>query len=302
MTFMAVRKLAYLMLLGLSFALPTRSEAQPAAKPGDSSTPSDSASKAPDARASAKAEQLYLVGAALYRARKYRLAIDKFEAAYKTYPEANLLYNMARCYEALGRLEKALALYSRFAKEPHAAKGAKAKAEKRIKMLSSVLASAHAAQEKPDPDKPTRIEPKKKKVVIAPPPPPKPRRPSKALRVSKWVVGALGLALAGGGAAAFVLGHNDHQKIDDAKKKAGNDVAPMTLAEARSLRDDGNSKKVIGYALWGAAGAAVITSAILFIVDSGRGETRKHPIADMVIRTAIAPTPNGATWTLQARF
>ena len=56
-----------------------------------------------------KVERLFAEGAALYRAGKYRPAIEKFDEAYAIYPEPNLLYNKARAHEALGEIEQAMA-------------------------------------------------------------------------------------------------------------------------------------------------------------------------------------------------
>ena len=68
--------------------------------------------QAQDAK-NAEVEAIYAEGAALYRAGKYRAAIERFERAYALYPEPNLLYNIGRSHEALGELDQALSAYDR---------------------------------------------------------------------------------------------------------------------------------------------------------------------------------------------
>ncbi|MBM4319037.1 MAG: hypothetical protein FJ125_03540, partial [Deltaproteobacteria bacterium] len=48
-------------------------------------------------------------GLQLYQAGSYAAALAEFQAAYQLVPEVNLLYNIARCFEKLGRKERAIA-------------------------------------------------------------------------------------------------------------------------------------------------------------------------------------------------
>jgi len=53
-------------------------------------------------------------GAGLYKNGRYQEAIQKFEKAYEFVPEANILFNLGRCHQSLGRVEEAIAYYQRF--------------------------------------------------------------------------------------------------------------------------------------------------------------------------------------------
>src|SRR4051794_1613167 len=50
-------------------------------------------------------------GVALYRAGRFQEAIEHFQKAYELKPEPVLLYNVARAYEGLGELKRALEGY-----------------------------------------------------------------------------------------------------------------------------------------------------------------------------------------------
>src|SRR5688500_15364231 len=58
--------------------------------------------------------QLNEEGAALYAARDYRRAIEKFIQAYAVDADPNLLFNIARCYEELGETDAAIEKYEVF--------------------------------------------------------------------------------------------------------------------------------------------------------------------------------------------
>ncbi|HTV22205.1 MAG TPA: tetratricopeptide repeat protein, partial [Polyangiaceae bacterium] len=73
----------------------------------------------PPASASSVA-QLNEEGAALYAARDYRRAIEKFIQAYAVDSDPNLLFNIARCYEELGEIDAAIEKYETFLKTPGA--------------------------------------------------------------------------------------------------------------------------------------------------------------------------------------
>ncbi len=98
----------------------------------------------------ARVESLYGEGVALYRAGKYRLAIEKFQAAYALYPEPNLLYNEARAQEAIGDQQMALTKYRAAYNHNDATDDLRAKSSARITFLEAVIKnSANAAEPAP---------------------------------------------------------------------------------------------------------------------------------------------------------
>ena len=71
-------------------------------------------SRAPSAAARAHVPTVSDDGFALYRAREYRRAAEKFLQAYALDADPNLLFNIARCYEALGDTRLAIEKYEAF--------------------------------------------------------------------------------------------------------------------------------------------------------------------------------------------
>ena len=242
----------------------------------------------------AKVERLYLEGAALYRARKYKLAVKRFAKAYQLFAEPNLLYNMGRCYEALGRVEQAIDNYKAFVAHPQADAATKAKAKAKLAVLEKAAAAAAAA-----------AAADKAKAASRPalvPTTPEPRKPSKFVRVGKWVAGGIGIAAAGAATALFLMGKSDHDKVEDAKSSA-DPIIPMSRAEAQDLKDSGDTKKLVGVVLWSVAGAAVLSSALLFILD--RGDEAKDGQAKGAggkAKLSASPLPGGASVGFSVTF
>jgi hypothetical protein len=77
-----------------------------------------------------------------------------------------------------------------------------------------------------------------------------------------WVTLGSGLAVAAGGTVSYVLGEVDHQEVVDAQADGS-----MPRRRALDLESAGDTKKVVGYALWGVGGALVATSVVLFLLD-----------------------------------
>jgi tetratricopeptide (TPR) repeat protein len=226
-----------------------------------------------------KVEQLYAEGAALYRAGRFADALARFHQAYRLYPEPNLLYNAARCQEAAGEIDAAIAGYRRFLAQESGDAAARDKASARLLMLEHARARSRAAVSRRAAPSPA--------AAAAPP------RRSSALTVSKWLLLGTSVAAAASGTAVFVLGARDHARLDEAITDADGGIASMTRAEAVELRDSGNSKKWAGYALWGVAGAALISSIVLFAKD--------RP-AERRVDVALAPSAEGGALLLRGRF
>lgn len=222
------------------------------------------ASEAPDQ--TAVVEQLYLEGAALYKDRKYRPAIEKFNAAYAIYPEPNLLYNIGRAYEALGELEKAIESFKQCAAAEGTSEDVRTRAKAKVEQLEKAkMRSRLTAAE----------EPKPPKAAPAPKPSPSPAltaattpEPSPVYAISAWTSAALAVGLAAGGGVMLALGIGDHNEVEDAKRNAGGGPTNLTQIQAQALIDDGSQKKMIGGILLGAGGAAAVAAVTFFILDA----------------------------------
>lgn len=232
----------------------------------------------------AKVEQLFAEGASLYRAGKYRAAIERFDAAYAIYPEPNLLYNKARAHEALGEIDAALDTYQRCADSPKVDPGVKAKAQGKVKMLEQAkLTTANAPTER------RRITSGGSVTR------PQPEASGSGLTIAKWGAAGVGGALAIVGAVFYSVGASDHGKVTSASDDAAGGVATLTRAEAQQLSDDGASKKTIGVAMAGAGLAALAGAAVLFVLDGSSDEAAESTVG-------VGMLPGGAAVTWQGSF
>jgi tetratricopeptide (TPR) repeat protein len=68
----------------------------------------------PSDEQNARSVELYEESVDEYRAGRFARAVDLLREAYRTYPHANLLYNLARAHEGAGDLEEAIAAYEAF--------------------------------------------------------------------------------------------------------------------------------------------------------------------------------------------
>jgi hypothetical protein len=229
--------------------------------------PSVAQAQSPDT--AARVEALYAEGAALFRERKYRAAIERFRLAYALYPDPNLTYNIARSHEALGELALAIQAFRRCLADPRISPPLRQKVSDR---LGAVLqAQARVLQVPPEPPSPAPTAPATPRTGPVEPAPDRWR----AIGVAKWAVGGVGLALLTGGAVAYGLGVQDHNAITSPQTDA-NGVGKLTRQQALDLRDSGQQKKDVGLALGAVGVAGVVTSAVLFVVQWRRGATERR--------------------------
>jgi tetratricopeptide (TPR) repeat protein len=246
----------------------------------------------------ASASKLSEEGLFLYKGRDYRHAIEKFLQAFALDPDPNLLFNTARCYEAMGDNDNALEKYEAFLSKPDADPQGKRRATDAVRALRE-------AKEAPSP-----IVPPVAKAPSATPaveaagspaaakalaPAPQAEGSSSTAAIVTLSAGVVSLAA---GAVAYALGRSDHNKVTGA---AGygmmGQVDPMTEGQAQALVDSGKTKKLIGVIGMGLGGALVATSAALFMF--GSHDEMKEPGK---VAIGIAPTGDGGRLLLQGRF
>src|SRR5688572_13619877 len=192
--------------------------------------------------------QLNEEGAALYAARDYRRAIEKFIQAYAIDTDPNLLFNIARCYEELGEVDAAIEKYESFLKTP----GADARGRQRAReSLSALRASKEnaAASSRPAP---SADEP----AASSEPRPDQPVAKAEEDSSLPWWVLVGSIAFAAAGTTFYLLGASDHGKVTDAEGFGDPDaVSSMTRREADELVSSGDTKKLVGGIGFGVAGA-----------------------------------------------
>jgi tetratricopeptide (TPR) repeat protein len=233
----------------------------------------------------ARAAELNEAGARLYRERQYRQAIEKFIEAYAIDRDANLLFNIARCYEELGDNGAAIEKYTAYMNAPGADAAGRLRAEQSLRALRALARGTKSASppqpiagggESSDGGRGARPAPEEKPAAD------EPGATSDADSVSlrrtlAWSALGTGALVAGLGATVFYLGMRDHDQVTSSPGYGDPAAAnPMTLAEARALVDSGDWKKLAGGIGLGVGGALLVTSAALFVWD-GEREGQKRP-------------------------
>ncbi len=235
------------------------------------------------------ARRLTSQGARLFRAADYKKARLMFEQAHALHPDPNLLYNIARCFEEEGKLDMAIEKLSQFLAESAADPAVRKKAVARLSKLQRLQSRMEAGQSKyprtTKSDEPLPTSPAPKAGAIESRPGEMVGTLSRAERPSEstfdwslWQWTSLGsgavTVLAGG--VVFALGEADHRKVFEAQHN--DPVTSMTRAEALDLVDSGNTKKTIGYIFFGAGGAIMLGSLVLFLIEPEAQKTVKSTL------------------------
>jgi hypothetical protein len=236
----------------------------------------------------ADVERLFAEGAAFYRGGKYRAAVDKFEEAYALFPEPNLLYNMARAYEALGEVDQALTKYRLCVSHPRGSEELKTKAAAKVEVLTAAKMNGSAstgpapAALSPSPSSGAAAAPSPAGVgegaaassSAQSPAPPKSTSSSFPLwGVAGGASAGVGVLAAVAGGVVYAVGASTHAALDDDLARADvNGVLPVTRAEAEQALSDGSTQKTGGVVLLVTGGALVAASVPMFVGQLLGGE------------------------------
>jgi hypothetical protein len=239
------------------------------------------------ARRTAEVARLNDEGMALYRARDYRRAIERFLHAQVLDQDPNLLFNIARCYQMLGERAAAIEKYEAFLAKPDADPQGKRRATDAIREMREARAPAPsaAAPERPAASPELVEDPGARdaggnKTAAAP-------GDESSFWNARVVTLGLGMLVGGAGGAIYLLGVSDHNKVTaSAGYGMPGQIDPLTGAQAQALVSSGNTKKLVGEIALGAGGALLVTSAILAIA-------RAHAAPD------VSPTENGSSLSLR---
>jgi tetratricopeptide (TPR) repeat protein len=238
--------------------------------------------------------QLNEEGAALYAARDYRRAIEKFIQAYAVDTDPNLLFNIARCYEELGEVDAAIEKYELFLKTPGADTRGRQRARASLAALRETRANAAAVEAVPTQAK---VAPPEAEAV----PLPAQAEGGDRSEVLPWVVlGGAGLfALAG--TTVYLLGASDHSKVTDTRGYGdSNAVADMTRREADDLVSSGDTKKLIGGIGFGLAGALAATYVVLLVIADDDSSAEPDPGPSLAL--SLAPSPDSTSLLVRGSF
>ena len=231
--------------------------------------------QAPDQNA--EVEKLFAEGASLYKAGKYRPAIDKFEAAYALFPEPNLLYNIARAHEALGDIDQAIVKFTLCTTNPRSTDELKQKAAAKLAVLMAARAQGAAAPTPaPTPTSPPAAAGNNGPATTATPPPAAVTTSSTGLPmlgIAGGVTTGLGVVGAAIGGVVFGLGATTHADLESSLSTTdANGVVGVTRADAEAQSLAGTNQKTMGVALLGVGGALVVGGGVLLTMQLLGGE------------------------------
>lgn len=216
-----------------------------------------SAAVAPAATASAETpDALSTAAVEAFRAGEYDKAIELFERAYTLDPQPNYLFNIGRVYEEKGDLEKAVANYQEFVKQPGVDIEAREAATERLKVLRRTLAELE------DDKKPTTGP-----VVDPGVDAPTPAEEAAAAKKRKMRIAGYSLLGVGGGTLVIgaVFGGLAIGKSNDAKDAAFVD-------DRLALRQEAQGRAKVGDGLLITGGVLAAVGLVLVLVSLGKGK------------------------------
>lgn len=245
-------------------------------------------------------EQLFAEGAALFNKGDYAGALEKFSKAHGLIPEPNLLFNIARCHEAMGQVELAIERYEAFVAHPEAGGESRQDAQQRLARLRQ--AQAEAAARPRSGRGPAPLD------TVTPAAGRSAAGPDRAVVGGtrgyspwQWVSLGVGAAAAGVGVGMFLMGASDSSQADDWKRTGRkDDGSPVRATEIDDLRDRAAQKKLIGYIAMGAGGAALATGVVLWVLDLKAG--RRRDAANKAVAFDLSGGPAGALVGLHGSF
>lgn len=198
-----------------------------------------------------RVEELSLQGIQAYGAKRYEEALSRFKAALALQPVANLLFNIARTYEASGQLEEARVYYERLLRAADAEDEARAKARVRLEQVNADIAARTPAPAQT----PANASPSTAVTVSASP---SGEEDGGLVETWGWVSVGLGTAFAILGGTFAVLAQ------DEADAFSASDELPVKNAYRSNAEGYGLAAD-LGL---GIGGAALVTGVVLLVLDA----------------------------------
>jgi tetratricopeptide (TPR) repeat protein len=219
-----------------------------------------------------RAKAHFLAGQSYYEQASYGDALKEFGEAYRISKKPALLYNLARCHEALDHYADAVAMLERYLQEDPDASDRDA-IQSRIEHLKERQRAAEqaraAAAKTPAPT-----------VAPSAPPPPAPVRRQ---RKWTWIVGGVGVAALAGALGTGIASQLDYNSLGSSC--TANQCDPSKAADL----DRGKQLALATDILWPVGAAAVATAVVLFVVE-GRHAPAKH--------ARLTPASGGSTFAV----
>lgn len=229
------------------------------------------------------AAQLNEDGLEQYAAGEYRRALESFIQAHAIDGDPNVLFNIGRCYEALGELEAAFEKYELFVEAPEADPEGVLRARESMQAIEQARAGRAAPAE-------ARAAGPVALAAV------EPAADGGFAQWLPWIALGGTLAFTAAGATFYALGASDHDRVTDMPEYGNPDeVANLTWKQADALVRSGNSKKLVGGISLGVAGALAATYVVLLTSDWG--ERAPEPQA-----LDVQASTDGAAVTVRGSF
>ena len=209
---------------------------------------------ADDNEAKERAGELAARSAKHYKRGEFEAAATLLRDAYATYPEPNLLYNLARALEGLGDRSGAIDAYERYLASGKRIED-RGGIERRVATLKAELEQqrrAAAERSRAPPPAPPVVQP----PIAAPleaEPPPAPAREPRRFRKLPWITIASGVTIA---AVGGVMGWRAKVNEDRAQDA-------MSGVAAQSFHDRARRDALAANILFGVGGAVVIAGVVI---------------------------------------
>jgi tetratricopeptide (TPR) repeat protein len=212
--------------------------------------------QAPAAEAPVAAEFQPLVeqGLELYKQQKYAQAADVFAAAYALKADPSLVFNIARCYERLPDVPRAITEYRRYLDHAGTTAEQRGKARRALEALEEEAAPPAAS---PQPvASPAPAASARSTEVVAPP-------PAKVERsyAPSWILLGVGVAGLGVGTTFAIM----------ASGEAASYRTEVSSAQRVEIEDRARGQALAADIGFGVGAASVVAAAVLFLL-SGEDE------------------------------
>jgi tetratricopeptide (TPR) repeat protein len=227
-----------------------------------------------------RAVEAYRLGTELYNAAKFEEALVAFQEAATLYASPDFQFNIAKCYERLGKYEEAIRSYELYLRTAEDS-GDTAVIEASIADLKRRIEERDAAAEnQPDPE----------------PEPTGPTNPGRKLVLTGGVLLGVGAVVALAGGLGF--GIPVSRKNATLGEVLDGNPDGLTFAEADEIADAARTSQTIELVMVGVGGALVITGAALLAVGMSKNKKAK------TARLQVAPTwgRTGAGLSLSGSF
>jgi tetratricopeptide (TPR) repeat protein len=231
-----------------------------------------------------RAVEAYRLGTELYNDAKFEEALVAFQEAATLYASPDFQFNIAKCYERLGKYEDAIRSYELYLRTAEDS-GDTAVIEASITDLKRRIEERDAAAEKdPEPE----------------PEPTGPTNPGRKLVITGGALLGVGAAVALGGGLGFGIPvSRDNATLGDV---LGDNPDNLTFAEADEIANGARRYQTLELVMIGVGGALVVTGAALLGVGMAKNKKAKAKTTASQLRLAPTWGRTGAGLSLSGSF